>query len=81
MKIRYRKKYKVTTNSQHQQPVYEDVLVRYFATDRPNQAYVQDITSIRTQQGWLYLATVIYLFSRRIVGFSMGVKDESLSGD
>jgi len=63
VKVRYRKKYKVTTNSQHQQPVYQNMLARNFATDRPNQVSVQDITYIRTQQGWLYLATVIDLFS------------------
>lgn len=70
--VRCRKKYKVTTNSKHKQPVFDNVLQRNFATERPDQAYVQDITYIWTQEGWLYLAVVIDLFSRRVVGWSMG---------
>jgi putative transposase len=69
---KHRKKYKVTTNSKHKKPLYENVLNRQFEFDQPNQAYVQDITYIWTQEGWLYLATVIDLFSRRVVGWSMG---------
>ncbi|HAT6977416.1 TPA: IS3 family transposase [Legionella pneumophila] len=70
--VRYRKKYKVTTNSNHKQPVYENVLNRQFHTDKPNKAYVSDITYIWTQEGWLYLAVVLDLFSRKVVGWSMG---------
>ena len=72
--VRCRKKYKVTTNSKHKQPVYDNVLDRNFETTAPDQAYVQDITYIWTQEGWLYLATVIDLFSRRVVGWSMGAR-------
>jgi putative transposase len=72
VKARYRKKYKVTTNSNHKQPVFENVLDREFDTAGPDQAYVSDITYIWTQEGWLYLAVFIDLFSRRIVGWSMG---------
>ena len=71
VKVRSRKKYKVTTNSDHKQPVYENVLDRGFEVSKPNQAFVQDITYIWTQEGWLYLAVVIDLFSRKIVGWSM----------
>ena len=70
--VRYRKKYKVTTNSKHKQPVYENVLDRQFTASGPNQAYVSDITYVWTQAGWLYLAVVVDLFSRRVVGWSMG---------
>lgn len=69
---RYRKKYKVTTNSDHKQPVFENVLQRQFTASRPDQAYVGDITYIWTQEGWLYLSVYIDLFSRRVVGWSMG---------
>ncbi len=72
IKARYRKKYKVTTNSNHQQPVFDNVLNREFAVAAQDQAYVSDITYIWTQEGWLYLAVFIDLFSRRVVGWSMG---------
>ena len=69
--VRYRKKYKVTTNSNHKKPVFENVLNRQFTKTRPDEAYVSDITYIHTQEGWLYLSVVIDLFSRKIVGWSM----------
>jgi putative transposase len=69
--VRYRKKYKVTTNSKHKQPVFENKLNRQFIAEKPNQAYTSDITYIWTQEGWLYLSVVIDLFSRKIVGWSM----------
>jgi putative transposase len=71
VEVRYRKKYKVTTNSEHNNPVYDNVLNRNFAAACPNQAWVSDITYIWTQEGWLYLAVVIDLFSRKVVGWSM----------
>lgn len=67
-----RQKYKVTTNSDHQKPVFENVLNRGFKTEKPDQAYVSDITYLWTQEGWLYLAVVIDLYSRKVVGWSMG---------
>lgn len=69
--VRCRKKYKVTTNSNHKRPVFENVLDRQFSVSGPDQAYVSDITYLCTQEGWLYLAVVIDLFSRRVVGWSM----------
>lgn len=72
VKVRSRKKFKVTTNSDHKQPVFENVLDRGFDVSEPDTVYVQDITYIWTQEGWLYLAVVIDLFSRKIVGWSMG---------
>ena len=71
VQVRYRKKYKVTTNSKHKQPVFENVLNRQFTAIKPNQAYVSDITYIWTQEGWLYLVVVIDIFSRKIVGWGM----------
>jgi len=69
--VRYRKKYKVTTNSKHKHPVFKNVLNRQFHAQHPNQAYVCDITYVWTQEGWLYLAVVIDLYSRKVVGWSM----------
>lgn len=69
--VRHRKKYKVTTDSDHQLPVFENQLNRQFTVPRPDQVYVCDITYIWTQEGWLYLAIVIDLFSRKVVGWSM----------
>ena len=64
-------KFKATTNSKHNQPIAPNHLDRQFTVKRPNQAYVGDITYIHTQEGWLYLAVVIDLFSRQVVGWSM----------
>lgn len=69
--VRYRKKYKVTTNSKHSKPLFDNILLREFNVSKPDSAYVSDITYINTQEGWLYLAVVIDLFSRRVVGWSM----------
>ena len=70
--VKHQKKYKVTTNSNHKLPVFENLLERQFNVEQPDQAYVSDITYIWTQEGWLYLAVVIDLYSRKIVGWSMG---------
>ncbi len=66
--VKRRKKYKVTTNSNHKQPVFDNVLTREFDVQQPNQAYASDITYVWTREGWLYLAVVIDLFSRKVVG-------------
>lgn len=65
------KKYKATTNSNHNLPVYPNLLEQQFEVERPGQAWVADITYIWTSEGWLYLATIMELFSRRIIGWSM----------
>lgn len=69
--VKYRKKYKVTTDSNHNSPLFENLLKREFDVDAPDVAYVADITYIWTREGWLYLAVVIDLYSRKIVGWSM----------
>lgn len=66
-----KKKFKATTNSNHNLPVAENLLNREFSASKPNQAWVGDITYIATEEGWLYLATWIDLYSRKIVGWSM----------
>lgn len=74
VQVRYRMKYKVTTNSKHQQPVFDNLLNRQFTVALPNQAYAADITYIETQEGWLYLAVVLVLYSRKVVGWSMSAR-------
>ena len=66
-----KRKFKVTTDSKHNMPVAPNLLARKFTVDKPDQYYVGDITYIATQEGWLYLAIVIDLFSRKVVGWSM----------
>lgn len=66
-----RRKFRVTTDSNHGQPVAPNLLNREFNPARPNQAWVSDITYIRTAEGWLYLAVVMDLYSRTIIGWSM----------
>jgi len=60
-----------TTDSKHNSPVAPNLLNREFKAKAPNQKYVGDITYIATTQGWLYLATVIDLFSKKVVGWSI----------
>jgi len=61
----------VTTNSKHDYPVWPNILCRNFTVDRPNAIWVSDITYIWTLEGWLYLAAILDLFSRMIVGLAM----------
>jgi putative transposase len=68
---RPKRQFKVTTDSKHDLPIAENVLNRDSTTTEPDRAWVADITSIPTAQGWLYLAVMIDLFSRRVVGWSM----------
>ena len=65
------KKFKVTTDSDHQLPIADNLLERDFRSDAPNKKWVQDITYLWTSEGWLYLAVVIDLYSRAVVGWSM----------
>lgn len=65
------KKFKVTTDSNHTKPVAPNLLDRDFTATAPNQKWVSDITYLWTEEGWLYLAVVIDLYSRKVVGWSM----------
>lgn len=66
-----RRRFKVTTQSQHRFPVAANHLDRQFTAAMPNQVWVADITFIWTKEGWLYLAAVLDLFSRRVVGWAL----------
>jgi putative transposase len=67
----WRRKFVRTTDSKHTMPVSPNVLARQFDKPLPNQAWVSDITYIRTRSGWLYLAAVLDLHSRKLVGWAM----------
>jgi len=70
--VKMKRRFKVnTTDSNHNLPIAPNLLNRDFYTSLPNTKYVGDITYIPTNEGWLYLATVIDLYSRKIVGWSM----------
>ncbi len=70
--VRYRRRYRVTTDSNHRQPVFPNRLERDFEANAPNQVWAGDITYVWTREGWLYLAVIIDLYSRKVVGWSMG---------
>ena len=65
------KKYKVTTDSNHNLPVCPNLLEQDFKTVAPNEVWVSDITYIETKEGWLYLAVTLDLYSRKVIGWSM----------
>ena len=71
IKAKRSKKFKATTNSKHNYPVADNLLNRQFEVDCPNSVWVSDITYIWTTEGWLYLAGVIDLHSRMVIGWSM----------
>jgi putative transposase len=71
------RKFKVTTDSKHDRPVASNVLDRAFEQTGANQAWVSDITYIPTREGWLYLAAIEDLYTRKIVGWSMSERLKS----
>lgn len=78
-----RKKYKVTTDANHKYPVVENKLMQDFRVARKNEVWVSDITYIHTQQGWLYLTSVIDLMDRKVIGWALSkrmyAKDTSIA--
>ena len=71
IRARHKRRYKATTDSKHTLPVAANLLDRNFAPAAPNQAWSADITYVWTDEGWLYLAVVLDLFNREIVGWSI----------
>jgi putative transposase len=68
---RKKRRFVSTTDSRHNQPVAPNILERDFSPGQPNSTWATDITYVGTRQGWLYLAVVMDLFSRKVVGWSM----------
>jgi len=69
--VKHRKKFRITTDSKHNLPVAPNLLDRNFQVDRPDTVWCSDITYLWTMEGWLYLAVVIDLYSRKVVGWAM----------
>ena len=67
----HKKKFVVTTDSKHTYPIVENKLNRNFTMDSPAQAWVSDITYIKTLKGWLYLTAILDLFDRKVIGWSL----------
>lgn len=76
IRARQRRRFKVTTNSKHANPVAPNVLDQQFEAERPNEKWLADITYLPTREGWLYLAVVLDVYSRLIVGWAMGISLE-----
>jgi putative transposase len=71
LRARPKRRFRRTTDSNHQHPVAPNVLDRNFTAAAPDQVWVTDITYVWTHEGWLYLAAILDLFSRRVVGWAM----------
>ena len=71
IRARHKRRYKATTDSKHSLPVAPNVLEREFAPPAPNRVWAADLTYVWTDQGWLYLAVVLDLFNREVVGWSI----------
>jgi len=69
--VTHRKKFRITTDSKHNLPVAPNLLNRNFQVARPDKVWCSDITYLWTMEGWLYLAVVIDLFSRKVIGWAM----------
>jgi putative transposase len=76
LRARARRRFRSTTDSQHAMAIKGNLLARRFATSAPNRSWVADITYMWTPEGWLYLAIVLDLFSRRVVGWSLSERLE-----
>jgi len=71
IRAKHKRRYKVTTDSKHNLPIAPNLLERDFSPQAPNQVWTTDITYLWTDEGWLYLAIVLDLFNREVVGWSL----------
>ena len=74
---RRRRRFKKTTDSAHAQPIAPNVLERNFEASAPNEVWVTDVTYVWTDEGWLYLAAIIDLFARRVVGWATSESNDT----
>ena len=80
LKVKTTKRFKVTTNSDHKRPVAPNLVNQVFTAEAPDRLWTGDITYIWTMEGWLYLAVILDLYSRRVVGWAMSNRiDQSLT--
>jgi len=73
---RRKKRFRKTTDSNHPHPIAPNVLERNFDVELPNIAWVTDVTYVWTHEGWLYLAAILDLFSRRVVGWAASANND-----
>jgi putative transposase len=73
---RRRRRFRKTTDSNHLHPIAPNVLARDFDVELPNTAWVTDVTFVWTQEGWLYLAAILDLYSRRVVGWAASANND-----
>ena len=78
IKARQKRRFRRTTDSKHTHPIAPNVLEREFATEAPNKVWVTDVTYIATDEGWLYLAAILDLFSRRVIGWATSATNDRL---
>ena len=71
IRAKTKRKFRVTTDSNHKQPVASNLLNRNFSPEKPNETWASDITYVWTREGWLFLAVIVDLFSRQVVGWSL----------
>ncbi len=71
LEVRYPKRFKVTTDSDHNEAISPNKLDRQFEVNEPNKVWTTDISYVWTYEGWLYIAVVIDLFSRQVVGWAI----------
>ena len=72
IRAKRRRRFRATTDSKHADPIAPNILARQFTVEAPNTAWVTDVTYVWTHEGWLYLAAILDLCSRRVVGWATG---------
>jgi putative transposase len=78
IKARQKRRFRRTTDSNHTHPIAPNVLEREFTAEAPNKVWVTDVTYIATDEGWLYLAAILDLFSRRVIGWATSATNDRL---
>jgi len=78
IRARRRRKFRATTDSRHADPIAPNILGRQFTVAVPNTAWVTDVTYVWTHEGWLYLAAILDLCSRRVVGWAVGPNNDRM---
>jgi transposase InsO family protein len=77
LQARRKRRFRRTTDSRHAHPIAPNLLARRFDVESPNRAWVTDVTAIWTLEGWLYLAVMLDLFSRRVVGWATSANNDT----
>ena len=76
LRARQKRRFRRTTDSNHTDPIAPNILQRNFEPEAPNQSWATDVTYVHTGEGWLYLAVMLDLFSRRVVGWAASVTND-----